>query len=47
MSVVLNRLEQFGFLAGIHEDCAVCESDPDSCSKLKGCVQELMNQGSV
>lgn len=47
MSVVLKKLEQFGFLVDIHEYCIVCESDPDSCDKLKGCVQELMNQGLI
>lgn len=45
LSVVLKRLEQFGFLAGIHDDCVVCEYDPDNCNKLRGCVQELMDQG--
>lgn len=46
-SVVLNNLEQFEFVVGIHEYYAVCEFDPDSCDKLKGCVQELMNQGLI
>lgn len=30
LSVVLRRLEQFGFLAGVHDDYAVCEYDPDN-----------------
>ncbi|XP_050918568.1 uncharacterized protein LOC127135999 [Lathyrus oleraceus] len=47
LSVVLKRLEKFGFLAGTHDDCAVCECDPDNCDKLRGCVQELMDQGLV
>lgn len=47
MSVVLKRLEQFGFLTGIHEDCAVCEYDLDNCSNLKGCVQKMMDQGLI
>ncbi|XP_050896761.1 uncharacterized protein LOC127103553 [Lathyrus oleraceus] len=47
MSVVLQRLEQFGFLAGIHDDCAVCEYDPDNCVELRVCVQELMDQGLI
>lgn len=38
MSIVLQRLEQFGFLEGIHDDCAICEFDPDNCDKLRGCV---------
>lgn len=29
-SVVLKRLERFGFLAGIHDDCTVCEYDIDN-----------------
>lgn len=44
MSVVLKKLEQFGFLVSIHEDCVMRESDPDSCNDLRGCVQELINQ---
>lgn len=47
MSVVSKKLEQFGFLVGIHEDYVVCESDLDSCNDMKGCVQELMNQGLI
>lgn len=43
MSVVLKRLEQFGFLVGIHDDCAVYEYDLDNCNELRGCVQELMD----
>lgn len=38
MSVMLQRLEQFGFLEGVHNDCTVCEFDPDNCDKLRGCV---------
>ena len=30
-SVVLRKLEEFGFLEGVHSDCSVCESDPDGC----------------
>ncbi|XP_050883676.1 uncharacterized protein LOC127086894 [Lathyrus oleraceus] len=45
MSIVLQRLEQFGFLEGVHDDCTVCEFDPDNCEQLKGCVQGLMDQG--
>ncbi|XP_050889569.1 uncharacterized protein LOC127094840 [Lathyrus oleraceus] len=47
MSVVLQRLEQFGFLEGVHDDCAVCEFDLDNSDHLKGCVQELMDQGLI
>lgn len=47
MSVVLQRLEQFGFLEGVHDDCAICEFDPDHCDKLRGCAQELMDQGLI
>ncbi|XP_050915167.1 uncharacterized protein LOC127130146 [Lathyrus oleraceus] len=46
-SVVLRKLEEFGFLEGVHSDCSVCESDPDGCEQLRECVQELMNQGLV
>ncbi|XP_050889356.1 uncharacterized protein LOC127094579 [Lathyrus oleraceus] len=47
MSVVVQKLEQFGFLEEVHEDCTVCECDPDSCEQLKGCVQALMDQGLI
>ncbi|XP_050915718.1 uncharacterized protein LOC127130797 [Lathyrus oleraceus] len=47
MSVVLQRLEQFGFLVGIHDDCEICKFDPDNCDKLRDCVQELMDQGLI
>jgi hypothetical protein len=47
MSIVLQRLEQFGFLEGVHDDCVVCEFDPDNCDQLRGCVQELMDQGII
>ncbi|XP_050896976.1 uncharacterized protein LOC127103785 [Lathyrus oleraceus] len=38
MSVMLQRLEQFWLLEGVHDDCAVCKFDPDNCDKLRGCV---------
>lgn len=47
LSVVLKRLKQFGFLAGIHDDCIICVYDPDNCDRLKGCVQKLMDQGLI
>ena len=47
LSVVFKRLEKFGFLEGIHDDYAVCEHDPENCDELRGCVQELMNQGLI
>ncbi|XP_050920203.1 uncharacterized protein LOC127137822 [Lathyrus oleraceus] len=47
MSVVLQKLEQFGFLKGVHDDCAICESNPDNCDKMRSCVQELMDQGLI
>ncbi|XP_050876821.1 uncharacterized protein LOC127080547 [Lathyrus oleraceus] len=47
MSIILQRLEQFGFLEGVHDDCTVCEFDLDNCEQLKGCVQELMDQGLI
>ncbi|XP_050899608.1 uncharacterized protein LOC127106344 [Lathyrus oleraceus] len=47
MSVVLQKLEQFGFLEEVHEDCTLCEFDPDSCEQLKGCVHALMDQGLI
>ncbi|XP_050889234.1 uncharacterized protein LOC127094445 [Lathyrus oleraceus] len=47
MSVVLQRLKQFGFLEGVHDDCTICEFDSDSCDKLRVCVQELMEQGLI
>lgn len=45
LSVVLKRLEQFGFLIGIHDDCVICEYDIDNCDELRGCVEKLMDQG--
>lgn len=47
LSVVLRRLEEFGFLEGVHDNCSVCESDPNDCEQLRGCVQELMGQGLI
>lgn len=44
MSVVLQKLEQFRFLEEVHDDCTICEFDPDSCEQLKGCAQALMDQ---
>ncbi|XP_050916578.1 uncharacterized protein LOC127131705 [Lathyrus oleraceus] len=45
--VVLKKLDQFWFLTIIHDDCAVCEYDLDNCDELKGCMQELMDQGLI
>lgn len=47
MSVVWKRPEKFGFLAGIHDYCTVCEYDPDKCDELRGCIQKLMDQGLI
>lgn len=30
-----------------HDDCKDCISDPWSCTKLKRCVQQLINQGTI
>lgn len=43
LSVVLRKLEEFGFLEGVHNDCSMCESDLDGSKQLRECVQELMN----
>ena len=45
MSVVMKNLKEHGFLEGVHDNCVICESAPDYCDVLKGCVQNLMNQG--
>ncbi|XP_050889272.1 uncharacterized protein LOC127094487 [Lathyrus oleraceus] len=47
MLVVLKKLEQFGFLVGIHEDYVIFKPDPDYYDVLKGCMQDLMNQGLI
>ena len=47
MSVVLQKLEQFGFLEGVYDDCIVCEFDPDNRDQLRGCMQELMDHGLI
>ncbi|XP_050909151.1 uncharacterized protein LOC127122922 [Lathyrus oleraceus] len=47
LSIVLRKLEEFGFLEEVHNDFSVCESDPDGCEQLRKCVQELMNQGLI
>ncbi|XP_050894695.1 uncharacterized protein LOC127101344 [Lathyrus oleraceus] len=47
MSVVLQKLEQFGFLEEVHDDCTICKFDPDICEQLRGCVQALMDQGLI
>lgn len=36
LSVVSKRLEQFGFLVGIHNDCTICKYDPDNSDELRG-----------
>lgn len=37
------KLQGYGFLEGVHDDCAIYDPDPDSCVVLKECVQNLMN----
>lgn len=32
-------------LDGVHDNCDVCNTEPDKCEELKGCVLDLMNQG--
>lgn len=47
MAVVVDKLRGYGFLEGIHDDCFICDTDPDKCVVLKECVQSLMKQRSV
>lgn len=47
MSVVVKNLKEHGFLEGVHDNCTMCESDPDCCDVLKCCVQNMMNLGMV
>lgn len=47
MLVVMKKLEEHSFLEGVHDNYVVRESDPDYCNVLKGCVQNLMNQGMM
>lgn len=44
MTVVMKKLQEYGFLEVIRNDCSVCEAEPNDCDKLKSYVQEITNQ---
>lgn len=43
----MKRLREHGFLKHMHDDCGVCEVEPDQCGDLKNYVQSLMDQGMI
>lgn len=45
LSIILANLQKHGVLTGVHDNCDICKTEPDKREELKGCVQELMNQG--
>lgn len=38
MTVVEEKHREHGFLEVIHDDCVVCDSDPDNYVVLKECI---------
>lgn len=44
VEVIAKKLQEHDFLEDLHDDCLICETEPDDCNKLKSYVQELMNQ---
>lgn len=46
LSFISANLQKHGVLVGDHGNCDICKTNLDKCEELKGCVQELMNQGS-
>lgn len=47
MAVVMKKLQENGFLEDLHNDCPICEAEPDDYDKSKSCMQEIMNQGMI
>lgn len=45
MRVVLRKLQEHGFLEGLHDGCTICETD--EYIKLKSCMQDLIYQGVI
>lgn len=35
MPVVQRKMQEHGFLEGLHDGCTVCETEPDECVELK------------
>lgn len=44
MIIVLKKLQEHGFLEGLHDGFTICETESDECVRLKSCVQYLINQ---
>lgn len=38
MEVFVKKLQEHGFLEGLHDSCMVYEAKPDECGELKSCV---------
>lgn len=38
-------MQKHSALAGVHDNCEVCKTEPESFEELKDYVQELMDQG--
>ncbi|KAK2450357.1 hypothetical protein QL285_009479 [Trifolium repens] len=47
LSSVREALLSFDQFSSMHADCIECEKNPNYCTKMKECLQELMDQGLV
>lgn len=47
MLIVMKKLQDHDFLKGLHNDCSVCQVEPDYCDELKNYIQSLMDQGVI
>jgi hypothetical protein len=47
LSSVREMLLNYDEFVNLHPDCEDCLNDPNHCSKLKECLQQLMDQGLV
>lgn len=47
MMVVMKKFQEHDILKDLHNDCCICEVEPDQCNELKSCVQSLMSQGVI
>lgn len=43
----MKRLQDYGILRDLQNDCGVCEMESEQCDELRDCVQSLMNQGVI
>jgi hypothetical protein len=47
LSLVREILLSFDQFSSMHTDCKECEKNPNHCTRMKECLQELMDQGLV